>query len=197
MALRHAPIPRFRPVLHLEGDQDVAVLSDDDPAPRPAVRCRSGSPPRRPPRRACPSRRPNVELHEHPALPVGNRSFGIRDVGARRLAHLRLDRAVRPQERQLEIVAVPDARHHHCNSPVTLACRVDERRALVMRRSHESIRARASTRQVFGRVHLDGLQGIDQQGILGTSLCNQRLGRVHDRGDIVETPLRARVSTEA
>jgi hypothetical protein len=66
-----------------------------------------------------------------------------------------------------------------------------------MRRSHESIRARASTRQVFGRVHLDGLQGIDQQGILGTSLCNQRLGRVHDRGDIVETPLRARVSTEA
>jgi len=137
MALRHAPIPLFRAVLHLGGDQDVAGLADDDLASRPAACCRSGSPTRRPLRRACPSRPPNVELHEHPALPVRNRSLGIRDVGARRLAHLLLDRAGRPQERQLEMVTVQHARHHHFNSPVTLACSDDERRALVMRRSHE------------------------------------------------------------
>jgi hypothetical protein len=51
--------------------------------------------------------------------------------------------------------------------------------------------------QGFGRAHLESVQGIAQQGILGTSFSSERLGRVHDRGDIVETRLRARIATEA
>jgi hypothetical protein len=33
------------------------------------------------------------------------------------------------------------------------------------------------------------LDGLVQYGFLGASLCNQRLDRVHDRGDMVETRL--------